>query len=114
MGEQKMTGNKDVIGIQQIVNGFEAAGALPGSKGFNNDESELNTLYIAGLPSDTEDLHLYRLFSPFGAITPKGARAVTNMDGSCKGIGFVNFLDSAAAQAAIMTYNGAVMPDGSI
>lgn len=105
---------KDCIGIQQIVSGFEAAGALPGTKGFGNDANELNTLYIAGLPSDTEDMHLYRLFSPFGAITPKGARVVANPDGSCKGIGFVNFLEAAAAQAAIMTYNGAVMPDGSM
>jgi len=34
--------------------------------------------------------------------------------GSCKGFGFVNYLDMNAAQNAIMIMNGAQLPDGTI
>merc|ERR1712110_1055780 len=83
---------------------FEASGALPGGTGFNNNEQI--ALYINGLPGTCTDLHLYRLFAPFGPIAPKGVRAVTGPDGSCKGFGFVNYLDINAAQNAIMIMNG--------
>merc|ERR1719188_1737064 len=34
-------------------------------------------------------------------------------DGSCKGIGFVNYLEVSAAQAAIMSLHGTQLSDGS-
>eukprot|EP00972_Heterocapsa_arctica_P089463 13189359-Heterocapsa_arctica.AAC.1 len=74
-------------------------------------------LYIRNLPSDTTDLDLYELFSSFGAIAPRGVKAMTGPDGVCTGIGFIDFLNTdgpQAAQAAIMTLNGTQMPDGSI
>merc|ERR1711994_118454 len=74
----------------------------------------MGALYINGLPPSCQDLHLYRLFAPFGPIAPKGVRAVTGPDGSCKGFGFVNYLDMTAAQNAIMIMNGAQLPDGTI
>merc|ERR1711862_979057 len=60
-----------------------------------------------------QDLHLYKMFSSFGAIAPKGVRAMLNReDGTCRGIGFINFLESEAAQAAIVALDGAVLPNG--
>lgn len=95
-------------GIQAVVSGLLSQGALPGGK-WENDE---RTLYVAGLPWDTSDLDLYRIFAPFGAIASKGVRAMCNEDGSCKGIGFINYVEQGAAEMAIMTLNGAVLPDG--
>ncbi|CAE8622168.1 unnamed protein product, partial [Polarella glacialis] len=69
---------------------------------------------IAGLPIDTTDLDLYKIFAPFGALFPKGVRAMLHPDGTCKGIGFVNFLDSACLEAAVQTLNGTTMPDGTV
>eukprot|EP00401_Gymnodinium_catenatum_P018330 CAMPEP_0117484740 /NCGR_PEP_ID=MMETSP0784-20121206/14609_1 /TAXON_ID=39447 /ORGANISM="" /LENGTH=284 /DNA_ID=CAMNT_0005279313 /DNA_START=79 /DNA_END=933 /DNA_ORIENTATION=- len=71
-------------------------------------------IYVRNLPPDTTDLDLYKLFSPFGAIAPSGVRAMLEVDGSCKGIGFVDFSDSAAAAAAVMALDNLTMPDGSV
>lgn len=102
--------SKSLCTIKVLHDGLVQAKALPGGTGWINDE---NALYIANLPVDTADVDLYRIFSPFGAIAPKGVRAMLNEDGSCKGIGFVNFLDPMAAQAAVLTLNGTWLPDGS-
>merc|ERR1712039_973335 len=72
-----------------------------------------HALYIAGLPMDTQNVDLYRLFAPFGAICPRGVHAMRAEDGSCKGIAFVNFVDEESARLAIATYNGVTMPDGT-
>jgi len=101
-------------GIEAVANSFETNGSLPGGKGSPETGSGTqHALYIAGLPPDTANLHLYKLFASFGAIRPKGVHAMLNPDGNCKGIGFVNFLEETSAQAAIMMYNGAVLPDGT-
>jgi len=94
-----------------LVQAFEMSGRMPGGTKFSNDD---NTLYICGLPPDTNDLHLFRIFSSFGPIAPKGVRSVKKPDGTCKGIGFVNYLAHDSAQAAIAAYNGAQLPDGTI
>mmetsp|Transcript_58196 Transcript_58196/g.123573 ORF Transcript_58196/g.123573 Transcript_58196/m.123573 type:complete len:253 (-) Transcript_58196:36-794(-) len=96
-------------GIAILKKGLKTANVLPGGK-WTNDE---NALFIGGLPYDTTDCDLYEIFSPFGAIPAAGVRAMTHEDGSCRGIGFVNFLDSTAAQTAIATLNGTMMPDGT-
>lgn len=108
---QRYAGDGTPFGIDTIVKGFQMSGLMPGGTGYtsNND----NALYIAGLPPDTTDYYLYRLFSPLGAIAPKGVRTLTNEDGTCKGIAFVNYLEHHSAQMAISIYNGTIMPDGS-
>merc|ERR1712046_493500 len=90
---------------------LEKAGAFPGGSRYSNDE---NTLFVGGLPVDATDYGLYRMFSSFGGIAPRGVKAMLNEDGSCKGFGFVNFLDQGAAQMAISTLNGAQMQDGAM
>jgi len=97
-------------GIDGIVSTFEAIGPLKATRGHEHHKGQL---YVAGLPPDTSNVHLYRLFAPFGSIGPKGVHAMLTPDGRCKGIAFVNFLEEEAAQLAIATYNGAVLPDGT-
>lgn len=102
-------GGKGKCGIQILVQGLMASGALPGGKGGASDEG---TLFVAGLPADTTDCDLYKIFAPFGAL--KSVKAMADpMTGMCKGVGFVNCLDAGVAQIAISTLNGTQMPDGS-
>merc|ERR1712061_841331 len=107
MGKGKGKGKDS--GIRNLKMSLQTAGALPGGK-WANDE---NALFVGGLPPDTTTTDLYEIFSPFGAIPSGGCRAMMDDFGSCKGIGFVNFSDQSVAQTAIMTLNGATMPDGT-
>lgn len=95
--------------IQTLKKGLRQANALPGGKWSNDD----NALFIGNLPEDTSDVDLYEIFAPFGAIPTKGVRAMLNPEGKCTGIGFVNFLDEKAAQMAISTLNGTMLPSGN-
>lgn len=106
------TGGVKVVGpgIDGVVNTFENIGPLKATRGHEHHKGQL---YVAGLPPDTSNVHLYRLFAAFGAIGPRGVHAMMTADGKCKGIAFVNFLEEEAAQLAIATYNGAVLPDGT-
>lgn len=108
---QRYASDGTPFGIETIVKGFQMSGLMPGGTGYSSNSE--NSLYIAGLPSDTNDYFLYRLFSPLGSIAPKGVHAMLNEDGTCKGIAFVNYLDSASAHMAISIYNGTIMPDGT-
>lgn len=84
--------------------------AIPGA-GKVPDE---NQIYIRGLPSDTSDLELYKMFSPFGAIQQRGVKAMVGQDGLCTGVGFVDFVNAVVAQTAAATVNGTTMPDGGV
>ena len=55
-------------------------------------------LLIDDLPYNADDLYLYRVFSPFGAIL--GVRAALNEDGSCSGHGYVKFTEPGDASRA--------------
>merc|ERR1719293_150633 len=96
--------------MKDVVNGFEKSGGLPGGKGTSNPQA---MVYVSGLPKDAEDADLYRLFNPFGATVPNGVTVMTNADGTCRGFGFVDFIEPLAAEAAIAQFNGTIMPDGS-
>lgn len=98
--------------IEVIVKGFESSGLMPGGMS-RYDNNSTCALYIAGLPSDTTDLHLFRMFSPLGPIAPRGVRALLNDDGSCKGIAFVNFQRDTSVSQAVSLYNGALLADGT-
>mmetsp|Transcript_44010 Transcript_44010/g.121781 ORF Transcript_44010/g.121781 Transcript_44010/m.121781 type:complete len:292 (+) Transcript_44010:67-942(+) len=96
--------------MDSVVVALEASGALPGGSHYVNNAG---TIFIHGIPPDTTNEHLYKVFAPFGAIFPKGVRACLDKDGKCIGYGFVSFLHEEAAHAAILTLNGTMMPDGS-
>jgi len=108
---QKRNSDGTSFSIDTIVKGFEQSGLMPGGTG-RHDNNNQCALYIAGLPNDTTDFHLFRMFSPLGAIAPRGVRALNNEDGTCKGIAFVNYLQPESTHMAIAVYNGAVMPEG--
>jgi len=96
-------------GIEDVIKGLTRAGALPGGK-WANDE---NTVFVSGLPQDTTNNDLLRLFSPFGAIAAGGAYCVLNKEnGTAKGTGIINFLDATGAQSAVAGLNGVMMPNG--
>merc|ERR1719215_310336 len=93
--------------MQQVISGLMKQ--LPGT-GKKPDE---NCLYITGLPTNTTDHDLYRIFAPFGAIPANGVKAKVNPDGTCSGVGFVDFNDPTHALAAQEALNGMVLPDGT-
>merc|ERR1712151_732067 len=81
---------------------------LPGGT-WANDE---RTVCVNGLPSDTTDHDLLKIFSPFGAIAPGGVRVKLNDDGTAKGSGMINFLHLDSALKSIETLNNCMLPDG--
>lgn len=96
--------------IRELVIGVEESGALP-----TNKQPTDCTLWIGGLPRDTTDVDVYRIFSPFGSIIPRGVKATLEDDmWTCKGFGFVTYIDPASAHSAIDTLNGTQMPDGTV
>mmetsp|Transcript_50255 Transcript_50255/g.101070 ORF Transcript_50255/g.101070 Transcript_50255/m.101070 type:complete len:240 (-) Transcript_50255:123-842(-) len=94
--------------IVDLKKELQADNVLPGGQ-WSNDAG---ALHIGGLPADTTDKDVYEIFAPFGAIASRGLKAMTNPDGSCTGVAFVNFISPSAAQAAIATLNGRAMKDG--
>merc|ERR1712048_920091 len=96
--------------MRRMIKHVNAQQCLPGAELGDDD----NCLFISGLPKDTSDLHLYKMFSPFGGITPTGCRAMKNPDGTCKGIGFINYVDPFPAELAQHTLDQHKFSDGSI
>lgn len=93
--------------IGEVLSKLKRSKALPGGR-----QPDEHCLYITGLPNNTTDTDLYRIFAPFGAIPAEGVFAKPHPDGSCTGIGFVDFLDPQCAQEAINVLNGMILPDG--
>lgn len=68
------------------------------------------SIYIKNLPPEANKLFLYENFAPFGAVT--SVKILTDdTNGLCKGVGFVNYTDSTAAQRAIEAFNGYQLGD---
>mmetsp|Transcript_68947 Transcript_68947/g.191980 ORF Transcript_68947/g.191980 Transcript_68947/m.191980 type:complete len:286 (-) Transcript_68947:76-933(-) len=107
-GKAVMKGSGKPQSFQMVYSAARKGGVLGGGQ-----VPEECAIYCSNLPPDTTDLDLYKLFSPFGAIAPSGIRAMMEDDGSCKGFGFVDFLDPTAADAAIVALNNLILPDGS-
>jgi len=87
-----------------------AKGILPGATQPRLDEA---CVYVRGLPPDTSDATLYELFCGFGPIAPGGVKAMTTPDGTCSGVGFIDYLQPWMAQQAIQALNGFKLSDGS-
>lgn len=92
--------------IYTLMKGISSS--CPGSSRLPDEHQ----LYITGLPTDTTDLDLYKMFSPFGAINQRGVKAMRRGQ-QCTGIGFVDFIDTEVLNTAITTLNGTTMPDGN-
>lgn len=102
---------KGKLGMNQVLKAVQAAKFLPGAGLSNND----NCLYLSGLPPDCEDVHLWKLCAPFGAIIQSGVWAMKDPStGLCKGIGFVNYVEDISMQQAAMTLNGLDLGAGNV
>jgi len=98
------------IGMDNVLQGFAEAKCLPGHSMTNDD----NALHISGLPKDCDDIHLYKLMAPFGAIPQAGVKAMKHPDGTCKGTGFVNYVEPSSMEAAMQMLNGTLLPNGTV
>jgi len=96
--------------MEKVLEGFAEARCLPG-QGMSYDD---NALHISGLPKDCDDIHLYKLMAPFGAIPSTGIKAMKHPDGTCKGFGFVNYIEPSSMEAAMQMLNGTLLPDGTV
>eukprot|EP00927_Polykrikos_kofoidii_P079435 TRINITY_DN76218_c0_g1_i1.p1 TRINITY_DN76218_c0_g1~~TRINITY_DN76218_c0_g1_i1.p1 ORF type:complete len:229 (-),score=37.51 TRINITY_DN76218_c0_g1_i1:76-762(-) len=104
-------GGKGNCGISTLVKGLFDAKCLPGGGEWPSDDA---SIFVSGLPRDTTDFDLYKIFSPFGGIAPHGASAQKSDDKTCcRGVAFVNFIEPASAQNAVQTLNGTTLPDGT-
>jgi len=100
---------KGKANMDQILKAVQQAKFLPGAELSNQD----NCMYVSGLPPDCEDIHLWRLCAPFGAIVQTGVSAMKDPAGKCKGIGFVNYVEDQSLQQAVATLNGLDLGDGN-
>lgn len=55
---------------------------------------------------------MYEKFAEFGGV--KNVKVLLSEDGKCKGVGFVNYVDTASATKAIQAMNGAKIEDKEI
>mmetsp|Transcript_54180 Transcript_54180/g.150319 ORF Transcript_54180/g.150319 Transcript_54180/m.150319 type:complete len:245 (-) Transcript_54180:107-841(-) len=98
--------------IQMLKQSLVMMGVLPGGRS-SKERSDAQQLYIKGLPSDTTDGDLHDIFGPFGAIPAKGVKAVLSPEGTCTGVGWVDFVDEEAAAKAAQALNWCMLPDGT-
>merc|ERR1712039_322420 len=103
-----MGGGGEPCSIADLWKGLVRMQVLPGGS-WANDE---RTVCVGGVPSDTTEFDLLKIFSPFGAILPGGVRVKLNEDGTAQGSGMVNFADMESAVAATETLNNCMLPDG--
>merc|ERR1712232_831223 len=111
MGKGCKGKGKGEYNIKQLTGCVKSSGVLPGGVKWENDEK---TVFITGLPEDTTDLDVYKLFAPFGAIALNGAIAFKDKENKekCKGVAAVNYLELAAAENCVYCMNNHPMPDG--
>src|SRR4051812_43383107 len=65
-------------------------------------------LFVAGLPSDFDDVDLKEMFELYGAVN--SAKVVLDREtGKSKGFGFVDMADDLEAKGAIETLDGAAI-----
>lgn len=100
---------QDELNCETLVNMIYDSEALPGGKQYRNDRA---CVYVGGLPGDTSETHLYKMFSPYGAIHSCSSKQ-PGAAGIGWAIGFINYLDPMSADAAVTAYNGMNLPDGS-
>jgi len=74
-----------------------------------NGMGTVTSIVVKGLPQDSDDLLLYRLFAPHGAIT--SVKTLRDDTGKCKGIAFVNFCHAQEAARGVQANDGKQVGD---
>jgi RNA recognition motif-containing protein len=71
------------------------------------------TLYVGGLPPETDSEALRRMFAEFGDLA--AARVVMRpSDGRCRGFGYVTFRTREAAKQARSALDGTLLDGGTL
>ena len=64
----------------------------------------MRTLYVGGLPDDTDELALRALFAEYEGVA--SVRVMTSEEGGCRGFGYVTFQDDDIATRAQSVLDG--------
>jgi len=89
-----------------------ASYGAPATLNFGSGEEGSN-LYIRGLPQTADDLYLYKVFAPIGAIL--SVKSIQNPTGQgCAGYGFVKYSTTEEANKAIGLLSTTPLPDGTM
>jgi len=90
--------------------GAMAPAPLPINFGHGEEGSNL---YIRGLPPTADDLYLYKVFAPVGAIL--SVKAIMSPETTqCAGYGFVKYVTAEEGQKAIALMSSTPLPDGNM
>jgi len=74
-------------------------------------EGDASNLYVKDLPATTDDLYIYKLFSPFGPL--ESVVVKKGPDGSWA-IAFVKYFTNEAAAKAMLGLTNCLLPDGTM
>jgi len=96
--------------------GKGAPPVMPASMPINfGSGEEGSNLYIRGLPQQADDLYLYKVFAPIGAILSVKAVSAAEKGGvGCAGYGFVKYATTEEANKAIALFSSTPLPDGTM
>merc|ERR1711920_89001 len=76
------------------------ADRMPAVDGGDKDQK---VLLVKGVPPNANDLYLYKVFSPYGAL--EDAYVNVNEDGTCAGTASVEFARATDAKKAVLALN---------
>merc|ERR1712070_1193930 len=74
-------------------------------------EGDQSNLYVKDIPGNADDLYIYKLFSPFGALE---SVKVKNGDDGSWAIAFVKFFTNEEAAKALAGLSNCLLPDGTM
>ncbi len=76
------------------------------------ERPQMRTLYVGGLPVDTDEPALRALFKAFEGVA--SVRVVTKEEGGCRGFGYVTFDDDDIATRAQAVLDGRAHQDTTL
>lgn len=87
----------------------ETVSEVKGFRPLAKHEEDPSNLYVKGLPVNADELYIYYVFAPFGAI--QSVRVMRDDTGVCSGTALVKFGSAEDAELAISTLTGNPLPD---
>lgn len=87
----------------------ETVSEVKGFQPLAKNEEDPSNLYVKGLPVNADELYIYYVFAPFGAI--QSVRVMRDDTGACSGTALVKFGLPEDAELAMSTLTGNPLPD---
>ena len=94
-----------------VTHGLIRSVSMPKEDRFGDVNADDRELCVSGLLPDCNELDLYKVFAPFGALQINGISVMKLPNGDCNGSAFVRFLDPTEAHRAIATLHKHELPD---